>query len=193
MQGLYPIGEYAKKWTKKSLQYFATSFRRTALTKGFDYGNKFRRDIAINLDIKLPCTSTGEPDWVFMEEYMTEVEKRAKERINELNKKIEEPKKRIDTSKWKEFKVGYLIDKKGNKKGSGLFQIVNSRPYHKQDVIETSISEDSVNYITRSKFNNGLQYKVKKDEKFMINPSGTISFGAENADFFYNRIKTPNL
>ena len=45
-------------------------FRGTALVKGFDYGNKFRRDIAVELMVKLPITSTGEPDWQYMEDYM---------------------------------------------------------------------------------------------------------------------------
>lgn len=66
-----------------------------------------------------------------------------------------------------------------------MFKIVNSKPYHKKDVIEVSDDYISgVNYITRSKFNNGLLYKVRMDDKFIINPKGTISFGAENADFF---------
>lgn len=46
VQGLYPIGKHSNNWTKESLLFFVASFKRSALTKGFDYGNKFRRDIA---------------------------------------------------------------------------------------------------------------------------------------------------
>ena len=90
---------------------------------------------------------------------------------------------KIDTSEWKEFKLGYIIV--GNKKqGHGLFEIVNSVAYHGKDVTETD-SDDGINYITRSKFNNGLKARVVRLDKFKVNPAGTISFGAENADFFY--------
>lgn len=90
---------------------------------------------------------------------------------------------RIDTSEWKEFKLGYIMV--GNKKqGHGLFEIVNSVAYHGKDVTETD-SDDGINYITRSKFNNGLKARVVRLDKFKVNPAGTISFGAENADFFY--------
>lgn len=43
---------------------------------------------------------------------------------------------KIDTSGWKEFKLGYIMV--GNKKqGHGLFEIVNSVAYHGKDVTET--------------------------------------------------------
>lgn len=90
---------------------------------------------------------------------------------------------KIDTSEWKKFKLGYIMV--GNKKqGHGLFEIVNSVAYHGKDVTETD-SDDGINYITRSKFNNGLKARVVCLDKFKVNPAGTISFGAENADFFY--------
>lgn len=74
VQGLYPIGNYKEKWTEKSLQFFATMFRCTALNKGFNFGNKFRRDVAVTLKVKLPIDINGEPDWVYMEEYMQAIE-----------------------------------------------------------------------------------------------------------------------
>ena len=94
--------------------------------------------------------------------------------------------KKISTEKWKEFELGYIISKKDNKKiGNGLFEIVNSKSYHSKNIKEIEESENSLNYITRSKFNNGLKYKIVNKNTYIINPKNTISFGAENADFFY--------
>lgn len=87
VQGLYPIGIFRKNWTELSLKYFATVFRQKALSIGFDYGNKFRRDIAVKLYIFLPVDKTGQPDWVYMEEYMRKVEERVKATIGKLEKK----------------------------------------------------------------------------------------------------------
>lgn len=79
----------------------------------------------------------------------------------------------IDVSEWKEFLVG------------DLFQIINSKPYHNKDIEITH--DKGINYVTRSKFNNGIQCKAIKKSEYIINPPNTISFGAENADFFINR------
>ena len=44
---------------------------------------------------------------------------------------------------------------------------------------------EGIPYVVRSKFNNGIKYNVRKEENFVLNPSNVISFGAENASFFY--------
>lgn len=89
VQGLYPIGEYKDKWEKYQLLFFVSSFRKKALSIGFDYGNKFRRDIAVNLLIKLPITSSGEPDWEYMENYIKTVEIKASQTLDHLVNRLE--------------------------------------------------------------------------------------------------------
>ncbi len=81
VQGLYPIGEYKNYWTMKRLKFFVSVFRKAALTKGFDYGNKFQRDIAKELHIKLPVTSDNNPDWEYMDCYMQKIEEKVKNDI----------------------------------------------------------------------------------------------------------------
>lgn len=83
VQGLYPI-KYEDKWNELTYQFFVSVFRGTALVKGFDYGNKFRRDIAIELIVKLPITSTGEPDWQYMEDYMRRIMDKSEQIISDL-------------------------------------------------------------------------------------------------------------
>jgi len=78
--------------------------------------------------------------------------------------------KKIDISKWKEFAVGDLFPR-----------IVKPPVFH---VRETDECSDGVEYVVRSKFNNGVKYIVKRPAT-ETNPIGTISFGAENAAFFY--------
>ncbi len=106
VQGLYPIGNYSDMWNALSLLFFATIFRNTALLKGFNYGNKFRRDVAAELLVKLPATSSGNPDWDYMENYMKSIENNVLARLTALEKAKDTEKKKIDTSRWKEFRVG---------------------------------------------------------------------------------------
>lgn len=87
VQGLYPV-RYKNRWNEWTYLFFMSVFRGTALAKGFNYGNKFRRDIAIELIVKLPVTSTGEPDWNYMESYMRSIMNKSEQVINNLNEAI---------------------------------------------------------------------------------------------------------
>ena len=86
VQGMYPKGNYKQQWNSYCLKFFASVFRETALLKGYNYGNKFRRDNAMKMSILLPVTSAGDPDWAYMEQYMREMEEKVRERLEKLGK-----------------------------------------------------------------------------------------------------------
>lgn len=172
VQGLYPT-QYVNNWNEYTYQFFVSVFRKVAITKGFDYGNKFRRDIATNLIVKLPVTIDGQPDWAYMESYMKKIMEESEKSLENL-KKSNCNNRLIDTRSWKNYVLG------------NLFELVNSKAYHNKDVVEVK-DENGLLYVTRSKFNNGIKCKVEKKSEYIINPAGTISFGAENADFFYQK------
>ncbi|WP_300764017.1 restriction endonuclease subunit S [Helicobacter sp. UBA3407] len=79
----------------------------------------------------------------------------------------------LESVKWGEFAIGEI------------FTITNSKPYHKNNL---KLGKGKTPYVTRSSFNNGLEYIVE-NENFTLNPKDTISLGAENADFFYQGIE----
>ncbi len=169
VQGMYPIGEYKDKWSEYTYLFFVTLFREKAINLNYDYVNKFTRESAKEIMIKLPVDNKDNPDWNYMERYMKNIEEQSRESIRELNNCSEETNK-IDISKWAEFKIG------------NIFEIVSPKVYHTREVKENS---NGIPYVVRSKFNNGIKYMVEKDERFIVNPKGVISFGAENASFFY--------
>ena len=84
VQGLYPIGQYQYCWNKTRLMFFATVFRKMALTKGYDYGHKFRRDAAKKFIIKLPIDENGDPDWNYMDSFISKKLLEAEQKINDL-------------------------------------------------------------------------------------------------------------
>lgn len=171
VQGLYPHGEYKKYWTENRLKFFATILRKAALTKGFDYGNKFRRDIAVDIVVKLPVDNSNQPDWSYMDKYINRLEQTAKNVLS-ITKKIgnEGCHTRTNISSWKRFKIRTLFP-----------DIIKPRVYHTYEVQE---GKNGIPYIVRSKFNNGMKYRVNKED-LETSPAGVISFGAENASFFY--------
>lgn len=77
---------------------------------------------------------------------------------------------KVDTTLWGKFMIGQLFD------------IYKPNVYHTREVKE---STDGIPYIVRSKFNNGMKYRVLKTNSLETSPSGVISFGSENASFFY--------
>jgi len=54
--------------------------QKKAKLMNFDYVNKFTRDDALKITIKLPVISTGEPDWKYMETYIKRLYTRERER-----------------------------------------------------------------------------------------------------------------
>lgn len=77
----------------------------------------------------------------------------------------------IDTIKWKEFIVGDLFKR-----------IIKPNVFHSREVVEDA---NGIPYVVRTKFNNGIKYRVKENKYMEPSPKGVISFGAENASFFY--------
>lgn len=166
-QGLFPIN--------KNLSEYVILFILSILKISF---NNFKYDTSMTnimeIKLKLPIDKKGNPNWNYMEQYMKSIEEKAQKRIDNFKNK-KENKNKVDTTNWREF----ILEE--------LFDIKNSKAYHKKDVVEldSNSKEDKINYVTRSKFNNGIKCQVKKTKDLVINPKNTISFGAENADFFF--------
>lgn len=54
----------------------------------YDFKHQFRQPDADALTIPLPVTSSGEPDWKYMEEYMRAVMEKSETKISGLQKAI---------------------------------------------------------------------------------------------------------
>lgn len=53
---------------------------------------------------------------------------------------------------------------------------------HNRQVIEDA---NGIPYVVRTKFDNGIKCRVQRNDEMKPSPAGVISFGAENATFFY--------
>lgn len=74
----------------------------------FDYARQFRQGDADDLEVMLPATSDGEPDWAYMERYMRDVVDREEifaEHLASLTAEAVADGHAIDTSAWKAFRV----------------------------------------------------------------------------------------
>lgn len=80
----------------------------------------------------------------------------------------------FDTSMWKEFKIGDVLDIRSS---NGIFHAnalnISEQPF-----------EGSHPYVVRSSKNNGIRGYIKEDEA-ALNPAKTISFAQDTAEMFY--------
>lgn len=153
----------------KNIGMFLVSVLEKSFEEKYSFTTMCSSTLLKNEKIKLPTDNNENPDWGYMEEYMENIKMQVNKFLNGLDYCIEENNK-IDIIEWGEFEIG------------NLFEIVSPKVYHTREVKENL---EGIPYVVRSKFNNGIKYMVERDEKFVVNPKGVISFGAENASFFY--------
>ena len=153
--------------------YIATVIR--AVCSKYVYNDMANKDTIGSEKIRLPIDKEGNPNFSYMESYMKNLGVAVSSSLNALQsaKKNCKP-KMVDMSKWKEYKIGDIFS-----------NIQKPHVYHTKHVVEDS---SGIPYVVRSKFNNGIKYYVKKPLG-KINPPNVISFGAENATFFYQEME----
>jgi len=84
VQGMYAKGNYKDNWNKWSYLFFITVFRQKAIDLRYDFVNKFTRESAKEIEIKLPIDKEGNPNFSYMEEYMKNLEARVSSSLTKL-------------------------------------------------------------------------------------------------------------
>lgn len=84
--------------------------------------------------------------------------------------------KSLNDVEWKEFQIVNVLSNS-----------INAKPYHSNELIEAN--NNGIPYITRTNLNNGLYNTVRNDINYCENPKCSISFGAENATYFFQPFK----
>lgn len=85
----------------------------------------------------------------------------------------------LNNSGWQEFKLPDLNINSYSTPTLHLRQV--------EVASEITPNCESINYVTRGKFNNGVKLRVIKNSNFTPVPKNTISFGGETGEFFYQR------
>lgn len=168
------IDAYLIKAKKRDLSeyvlYFLSTVIERCIKKKYSYDDKCVWNKVKDEKIYLPAKNE-DPDWQYMEDYMRQIELRAQISISAFSDN-NYSNISVNTAYWKEFKIG------------DLFPTINKpKVYHTREVVEDSYG---IPYIVRSKFNNGIKCRIKPDG-LVCSPKGVITFGAENAAFFYQK------
>ena len=134
--------------------------------KCFEYSRKWRPDRMVNSKILLPIDESGNPDWMYMEEYMDEVGEKLlkdwKENTDNLLTKEVDVLENFSSLSWKEFKLGDYFDfKKGN-----------------QNKMDSLVIGGKLPLVSAKKIDNGLKQLVESNGKY-IYPRNTISLNLD--------------
>ncbi|MGY2611861.1 restriction endonuclease subunit S [Bacillus pretiosus] len=181
VQGMYPLFN-RDKLTQNVALFISTTIRK-AVKGQYDYSRKFNRDNVSNTLIELPIDSNGQPDWDYMERYISNIEKKLSKRIHKhfnnigfsnpsnlvLNQEDNEILIEHNNSTFKQF---YLED---------LFEIKNTTNLMKSEI--KSLNE-KYPYITASKYDNGLDRYIDHDRD-MLMEGNTIFVGGKTFTVYY--------
>ena len=153
--------------------FIATIIR--TVCKKYYYSDMANKDVIAEETILLPVDENHQPDFSYMESYMKNQEIAVSASLTKLQSAKRSLKSRnAEFESWKTYKIKDIFP-----------NIVKPAVYHTREVKE---NPEGIPYVVRSKFNNGVKYYVERPNS-NVNPAKVISFGAENATFFYQKYK----
>lgn len=145
--------------------YFIATVIRTVCRK-YAYSDMANKNTIGAEKIKLPVDKTGNPDFLYMESYMKNLELAVSSSLTDLQSaKKSSVSKKLDTSNWKLFKIEDLFEKLELKTIKKDFNKVF-------DVSEIQDNEFSLPLVNAKHFNNGIMYYGR--EKDFENAEMTI-------------------
>ena len=169
VQGMYPIGEFKDKWTRYSLLFFVSVFRNRAIGLNYDYVNKFTRESAKKIRIKVPVDETGNPDFSYMESYMKNLELAVSSSLTALQSaKKFNALRGIDTVNWKEFII------------KDLFKV--KRPIARS---QADYDDGDIPFVASGNFNNGVLKYLNPKKGEILDAGNCITVSPIDGSCFY--------
>ena len=145
---------------------FISSVIRRSLTK-YTYSDQLNSKTIEDESIHLPVNASGEPDWAFMDEYMSAVMKESEASLESL-RQADVEKHAVDAFAWRKF---HLYD-------DGLFDIDMGT---KLDRVKMTQANPDINFVGRANTNNGITARVDSIPGITPYDAGnmTLSLGGE--------------
>ena len=148
--------------------YFIATVIRTVCRK-YAYSDMANKDTIGSEKIKLPVDEIGNPDFLYMESYMKNLELAVSSSLTDL----QSAKKfgvsgEIDISNWKMFEI------------SDLFTVQKGKRLTKADM-----KEGKIRFIGASAINNGITAYISNDEHLHSQNTITLSYNGSIGEAFY--------
>lgn len=163
-QGMYFVE--VKNKTRNQIHFLITVLNK--ISSGFGYTNCLTGKIFDELIIPLPLKPNTNPDnytqddidWDCMERFMSRVQDAAKERLANLPEPGQKSKTPVDVNGWGEFKL------------TDIAKLTNGNKFDKNKMTRDNTS---INFVSRTGFNNGVSDFVDKIDGVEPYPAGAIT------------------
>lgn len=157
---MYPLPPYIKEWDKDALLFFFVIFKKAVLSLNVNYVNKFTRDMAKSIVIKLPSHDNETPDFSLMRSMIRNFQNESKKLLEKRMNLCDIPKTKIYTETWGEFSITdfFVVD-------TGT----------KLDKVKMRKDNPQVNFVGRSNQNNGITCIVNKIQGLEPYKAGTLT------------------
>lgn len=149
---------YNENLNPKNALFICTVLRKAHANYNYTY--KISRDRLNDEIILLPATQTGEPDWDYMENYMTKIMEETEKKLDTLKKAENVKPHVIDTSQWGTFKI------------KDFFEIYHGKRLKKEDRIPGNLP-----LVTAGETNQGVAEYIGNDWPTYENPITIDMFG----------------
>ena len=153
------------KIVKKNQYLFLISVIRTAFEQRYTWNDAVTKKKILEEKIKLPVDFEKNPDWKYMDDYISDVQRKTREKLKLLNL-IETRQNRKDISAWKRF---HLYD---------LFDIDMGT---KLDKVKMKDANPKIDFVGRANTNNGVTTRIDLIENVEPYKAGymTLALGGE--------------
>ena len=140
----------------ENVYLFLVTALKASLSSKYSWGDAVTKDKLLVNSIKLPATSDNQPDWVYMEQYMSKVGETVNSSLALSLSLSDSYSGRYDTTKWKQFTIGQLFKvEKGHR------------------LTKKSMVDGDINYIGATAFNNGVTARIGNTQH--LHPAGTLT------------------
>ena len=137
----------------------------------YTYGRKVTEALYSNTVIKLPVTTSGEPDWQWMKSYINSLHSKELSTNNAATINFQP----LAASDWHEFTVNNLFD--------SIYKVAS---YHDDDLTNSSVyDENTVAYVTRTDQDNSVKSLVRSAGLVNIEHGNAIVVGDTTSTISY--------
>ena len=164
---LIPLKCYVSKMTWNVKQFIASCIFYESQNNYLTFVRELNKHIKRDFVIKLPVTSSGQPDWQYMDEYIAKLATQAHTNISLLRQQQKKA-PTVNIDRWKEFKL------------SELFDVDLSDGDNKPKQLESG----DIPLVVASGDNNGIIGKFTSDTR--VYPEGTITLDMFGHAFLQN-------
>lgn len=170
LQDSYAIKCKYEQGCSESISLYMIGVLNKIIRINYDWKEKAGWNKIKSKKIKLPSTVLGEPDWLYMEKYMKNIETRVCNSLLKLELTKDILKTKINVSNWGDFIVGELFDVK--------------RPSARS---QSDYGTGDVPFVASGNYNNGIiKYcEPKKDE--VLDEGNCITVSPLDGSSFYQR------